>query len=179
MLGCAIFFPASSCGLKTRDLGGISANWRILLINGVNHWFINPCPYLSLCVCNRFVDLLPANWLFPIICVLLRCTEGIGSAMLATAIFAVLPVFFPNSVATIVGLFQMANGIGYALGPPLGGVLYQVRIISFTLTCEHFFSMEDLKHHSFLLEVVFCSLLSPALCWSRPKVSPLIYGCNA
>ena len=60
---------------------------------------------------------------------LLRCIEGLGSAMFTTAIFAVLPVFFPNSVATIVGLFDIASGIGFALGPPLGGVLYQVKII--------------------------------------------------
>ena len=80
-------------------------------------------------MCNRFVDLLPANWLFPTICVLLRCTEGLGTAMFSTAIFAVLPLFFPNSVATIVGLFEMASGLGFALGPPLGGVLYQVRTI--------------------------------------------------
>ena len=72
------------------------------------------------------MDLLPANWLFPTICVLLRCTEGLGFAMLATAIFTILPVFFPNSVAKIVAVFDIASGLGFALGPPLGGVLYQV-----------------------------------------------------
>ena len=58
----------------------------------------------------RFVDLLPANWVFVVICIVLRMTEGIGSAMFITAAFTVAPLLFPNSVATIVVLYTKRGG---------------------------------------------------------------------
>ena len=78
-------------------------------------------------------------------CVLLRVVEGVGTAILNTTIFSTLPKLYPKAVGTVVvimcllylraiifyctpqGLFELANGFGYALGPSLGGVMYQVQ----------------------------------------------------
>ncbi len=52
-------------------------------------------------ISSRFVDLLPANWVFIVVCVLLKVIEGIGTALFFTVTFTVLLVLFPNSVATL------------------------------------------------------------------------------
>jgi len=49
----------------------------------------------------RFTSLMPSGWVFILFCVLLRMTEGVGSAMLTTAAFALLPELFPNHVGTL------------------------------------------------------------------------------
>ena len=71
-------------------------------------------------------------------------TEGVGSAMLFTAVFTLLPEWYPTKVSTIMvnsntdtvasllscpfpqGLFELAGGLGFAVGPVIGGVLYQI-----------------------------------------------------
>ena len=68
---------------------------------------------------SRFVDQLPSNWVFVLYCVLLRMTEGVGSAMFVTATFTVLPVLFPKSVATI--MVSGGRGGGGAEGGGKGG----------------------------------------------------------
>ena len=54
----------------------------------------------NLCMC-RFVAELPSGWVFILFCVLLRMTEGVGSAMYFTATFTLVPEFYPNRVSTI------------------------------------------------------------------------------
>lgn len=49
----------------------------------------------------RFVSELPSGWIFILFCVLLRMTEGVGSAMLFTAVFTLLPEYYPSKVGTI------------------------------------------------------------------------------
>ncbi len=61
--------------------------------------------------------------MFIFFCILLRITEGIGSAMFSTATFTVLPILFPNSVGTVV-----VRGEGGGGG---GGLFYIVIIIVF------------------------------------------------
>lgn len=74
-----------------------------------------------------FVDRLPSNWVFVLFCVLLRVTEGIGSALFITATFTLLPVLYPKSTGTVTGIFEVGGGLGFAMGPPLGGLLYQYK----------------------------------------------------
>ena len=45
--------------------------------------------------------MLSSGWMFITFCVLLRVTEGVGTAMFVTATFTILPVLFPKSVGTI------------------------------------------------------------------------------
>ena len=84
------------------------------------------------------------KWAFVVSCVLLRTVEGVGTAVLTTVIFSTFPKLFPKSVGTLTviiilcdnldtltlsfnqGLFELAGGFGWSIGPSLGGVLYQV-----------------------------------------------------
>ena len=50
----------------------------------------------------RFVDLITSSWMFVVTCVVLRLVEGVGTAIVSTAIFSTFPVLFPKSVATLV-----------------------------------------------------------------------------
>ncbi|XP_064392257.1 MFS-type transporter SLC18B1-like isoform X2 [Halichondria panicea] len=68
---------------------------------------------------------ISSGWMFATLCIILRMTEGVGSAMFFTACYALIPELFPNHIGTAVGLFEVATGLGYAIGPPLGGLLYQ------------------------------------------------------
>ena len=47
------------------------------------------------------MDRLPSNWIFVLFCVLLRVTEGTGSALFITATFTLLPVLYPKSTGTV------------------------------------------------------------------------------
>ena len=97
---------------------------------------------------NRFTNAIASKWVFIASCLLLRIVEGVGTAILNTTIFAVFPKLYPKSVGTLVvyynyplahaklravaiiipqGLFELAGSVGYAMGPSLGGVMYQVQ----------------------------------------------------
>ena len=49
----------------------------------------------------RFVAQLPPGWVFILFCTLLRMTEGAGSAMFFTAVFTLLPEYYPSRVGTV------------------------------------------------------------------------------
>ena len=49
----------------------------------------------------RVVAIVPVNWVFILICVILRLIEGVGTAFVGTSIFSTLPYFFPKSVGTL------------------------------------------------------------------------------
>ncbi|VDP34741.1 unnamed protein product [Soboliphyme baturini] len=53
-----------------------------------------------------------------------RGLEGIASACFMTASFAIVSSVFPNSVSTMIA--KIFNGLGFSLGPPIGGALYEV-----------------------------------------------------
>ena len=50
---------------------------------------------------RSFVVSMPSGWVFIMFCILLRLTEGVGSAMFATSLYAQLPELFPHSVGTM------------------------------------------------------------------------------
>ena len=52
-------------------------------------------------VIHSFVVSMPSGWVFIMFCILLRLTEGVGSAMFATSLYAQLPELFPHSVGTM------------------------------------------------------------------------------
>eukprot|EP01048_Picozoa_sp_COSAG05_P011226 COSAG05_NODE_1044_length_6057_cov_9.395267_5_plen_485_part_00 len=53
-----------------------------------------------------------------------RVFQGVGSALMVTCLFAVLADCFPHSKGKVMGLAEMAGGLGWSIAPPLGGVLY-------------------------------------------------------
>lgn len=54
-----------------------------------------------------------------------RVTSGVGAAMLVPASLAILRVVWaePHERAQAIGVFASMNGLAFALGPPLGGLL--------------------------------------------------------
>lgn len=93
----------------------------------------------------RFVADLPSGWVFILFCTLLRMTEGVGSAMFFTATFTLLPEYYPSRIGTLLvstvtlvifhrlsvffphqGFFELGGGFGFAVGPVIGGLLYQL-----------------------------------------------------
>ena len=58
-------------------------------------------------------------------CFTLRLTQGFGTAMVFTSSFTLLAGIYPEKVAMMTGLLEMFNGLGFLIGPALGGVLYQ------------------------------------------------------
>jgi len=59
-------------------------------------------------------------------CVVMRLLQGLGSAATETASYAIAATLFPDNVTYVLGILEVANGLGYVIGPPLGGVLYNV-----------------------------------------------------
>ena len=57
-------------------------------------------------------------------CICMRVAQGLGSAAVETASYAIAATLFPESVTSVLGILEVANGLGYVVGPPLGGLLY-------------------------------------------------------
>lgn len=55
---------------------------------------------------------------------IVRIAEALGSSAAVTAAFSITAVMFPNSVATTFATLEIFYGLGYIVGPSIGGVLY-------------------------------------------------------
>ena len=91
---------------------------------------------------------MPSGWPFILCAVFLRLTEGVGSSLTFTAVYTFIPEFSPNRVGMITvcqshfscnyeravyiiiiqGIFEVGTGLGFVIGPALGGFLYSVSI---------------------------------------------------
>ncbi|XP_033640472.1 MFS-type transporter SLC18B1-like isoform X1 [Asterias rubens] len=67
---------------------------------------------------------MPTDTSFTVYCFLLRIVEGLGAAASLTSSSAILAHTFPDNVGTVVSINEMMIGIGFAVGPALGGLLY-------------------------------------------------------
>lgn len=66
---------------------------------------------------------------FFIFCFLLRIGQGIGSAATETAGYAITARMYPGADLTyMMGLLEVACGLGFLLGPPIGGILFGSQI---------------------------------------------------
>ncbi len=45
--------------------------------------------------------MLSPGWMFIVYCVLLRMTEGVGSALYMTSTFTILPILYPTQIGMI------------------------------------------------------------------------------
>ena len=65
--------------------------------------YINTCSIIimGLFCLYSFVTAMPSGWMFVMFSTLLRLTEGVGSAMFSTSVYAQLPELFPQSVGTM------------------------------------------------------------------------------
>ncbi|CAH3114199.1 unnamed protein product [Porites lobata] len=71
-----------------------------------------------------FCDSLSDTTIFTVFCFLLRTTSAIGGAAAETSCMSILIEKFPNNVGAVTGAAETFTGIGFSLGPALGGFLY-------------------------------------------------------
>ncbi|CDW54503.1 Uncharacterized MFS type transporter C6orf192 [Trichuris trichiura] len=67
----------------------------------------------------------PSNIPFITLSYLTRIFKGIGAAAYMTAAVSIVAFQFPQKAATVIGVLEVFNGMGYTIGPPLGGILYK------------------------------------------------------
>ncbi|XP_058881177.1 MFS-type transporter SLC18B1-like isoform X1 [Acipenser ruthenus] len=71
------------------------------------------------------LDRLPDGTVFIVMCFITRSIDAIGFAGAMTSSFATIAKVFPNNIATVFGCLEIFTGLGFVLGPPIGGFLYQ------------------------------------------------------
>lgn len=69
-------------------------------------------------------SIMPAGPIFCAWCLLMRLLQGVGSAMEETAAYAIIADADPEHVSLYLGICEISTGLGYMVGPPLGGTLY-------------------------------------------------------
>ncbi|KAJ7356271.1 hypothetical protein OS493_026028 [Desmophyllum pertusum] len=69
-------------------------------------------------------ELLSDASAFSTLCLVLRITSAIGGAALETATFSIALEEFPDDLAVVTGVMETFTGVGFAMGPALGGLLY-------------------------------------------------------
>uniref|UniRef100_A0A0N4ZAN7 MFS domain-containing protein n=1 Tax=Parastrongyloides trichosuri TaxID=131310 RepID=A0A0N4ZAN7_PARTI len=70
-------------------------------------------------------NMITSGGFFFITTCILRIVQSMGNAMLFTTTYAIASKDFPNLMSTILGLTETGTGIGYTIGPVVGGFLYQ------------------------------------------------------
>lgn len=69
---------------------------------------------------------MPDGLAFVTFCLTVQAVQGFGTCLAEAASFALISELFPDSVTFFLGLNEACTGIGVAIGPPIGGVLYSV-----------------------------------------------------
>lgn len=57
-------------------------------------------------------------------CLALRCVQGFGSALEETAAYALIAEIDPHAVSFNLGVTEVSTGLGYMIGPAIGGFLF-------------------------------------------------------
>jgi len=69
-------------------------------------------------------SVVPAGWPFATWCFLMRLAQGVGSALEETAMYAIIADLDTENVTLYLGICEISTGLGYMIGPPLGGFLF-------------------------------------------------------
>lgn len=67
---------------------------------------------------------LPDGLPFAAGCVALRLVQGLGSALEEAAAYALIVSIAHEHVSLFLGVTEISTGMGYLVGPPMGGLLY-------------------------------------------------------
>jgi len=71
-------------------------------------------------------SIVPAGWPFYAFCLTMRLLQGVGSALEETAAYAIIADIEPDRVSLFLGICEISTGVGYMIGPPLGGLLFSL-----------------------------------------------------
>ena len=75
-------------------------------------------------ICFAFASWVPAGLPFAAYCFAMRLVQGIGSALEETAMYAIIADLDTEHVTFYLGICEISTGLGYMIGPPLGGFLF-------------------------------------------------------
>ena len=64
--------------------------------------------------------------IFIVFCFLFALVGGVGSSMVQTSTYALAGLLFHGNYGVATGLLEVAAGLGFMAGPPVGGALYEV-----------------------------------------------------
>ncbi|XP_065192983.1 MFS-type transporter SLC18B1-like [Sycon ciliatum] len=81
-----------------------------------------------------FVNQVKSWTAFVLLAIPIRVVQGVGSGANFTAAYTLLVTTFPESTGLVNGIIRALNGFGYAVGPAVGGFLYDVG--GFHLPCS-------------------------------------------
>ncbi|XP_053205564.1 MFS-type transporter SLC18B1-like [Panonychus citri] len=73
-----------------------------------------------------FTIYLPSGWIFISVCFIIRIIDGLGVSANLTSSYSAMAKQFPDRIALVFGLLEVAFSLGSTLGPTLGGYLYEV-----------------------------------------------------
>jgi len=69
---------------------------------------------------------MPDGSLFGSYCLIMRLLQGVGSAMEETAAYAIIADLDPENISFYLGITEISTGLGYMVGPALGGWLFSL-----------------------------------------------------
>ena len=78
-----------------------------------------------MCVIFGFLDRINNGRIFIGLSFLIRIIEAFGNTAFLSSSFTLVAQLFPDTVATVFALVEMAFGVGMILGPTVGGALFQ------------------------------------------------------
>mmetsp|Transcript_38091 Transcript_38091/g.94487 ORF Transcript_38091/g.94487 Transcript_38091/m.94487 type:complete len:508 (-) Transcript_38091:306-1829(-) len=71
-------------------------------------------------------------------CFVLRCVQGFGAALEETAAYAIIAEIDPDAVSFNLGMTEISTGLGYMIGPTVGGFLFQAGGFALPFLCIGF-----------------------------------------
>ncbi|XP_073984851.1 MFS-type transporter SLC18B1-like isoform X2 [Rhodnius prolixus] len=77
-------------------------------------------------MCFGLLDLVETHDTFITLSFILRMTESLGSTAALVSAFSITAAAFPQSVATTFATLEVFYGLGYIVGPTLGGLLFSL-----------------------------------------------------
>lgn len=137
----ASFFPqeAKSKGMSDDTVGVIFAIFAavIFLCSPVAGRFMSRhgkvwvyiwglCIVSASTISFSLASLMPAGLPFATWCLCMRLLQGVGSAMEETAAYAIIAEIDSGNVSFSLGICEISTGLGYMVGPPLGGFLFSL-----------------------------------------------------
>ena len=135
----ASFFPqeAKAKGMSDDGVGLVFAIFAAVISSPRRSWG-SSCPSTARCgstsvgvatvsvssICFAFASWVPAGLPFAAYCFAMRLVQGIGSALEETAMYAIIADLDTEHVTFYLGICEISTGLGYMIGPPLGGFLF-------------------------------------------------------
>jgi MFS family permease len=112
-------------GFASAGLSSAFSGWLSKKLGPYNIILIGCTGQALASVAFGFLDYVQDKWTFLSFCYFLRALSGWSEALNCSALISVLMKIFPNESSRIIAGFQTFLGLGMAVGPFFGSLLYQ------------------------------------------------------